>query len=133
MCRRLRQLRGMFEMTSSLLKSIRFLIFEAGDHFLRWGHSPWGSAWPQLRHSPHPISPLPDFPHCWPSRGLNTTNTHCSPLHCDRPRFNMAALGHLVLQRLPPVSEEGSFTKLGSMICPFVGRISCSASCDVTE
>lgn len=33
--------------------------------------------------------------------------THCSPLYCDRPRFTTAALGHLVLQRPPPVSERG--------------------------
>ena len=57
----------MFEMTSSLLKSIHFLIFEAGDHFLRWGHvhgHNWGS-----HHTPsppcqtHPLLALPGFKH----------------------------------------------------------------------
>lgn len=133
-----RQLRGMFEMTSSLLKSMHFPTHSSQ----RWGcsRSPFtprtGAVWKRL----HTLCPLGRLyltvspPGVWTQAGPpSVIVTHCSPLYWDRPHFTTAALGHLVLQRLPPVSKEGSFTKLGSMICPFVGCISCSASCDVTD
>lgn len=138
-----RQHSGMFEMTSSLLKSIHFLTFEQGIVFkgavalhLPWGLCTTGTVWKSL-HILCPVGrlhPIVGPPGVWTqARPPSVFVTHCSPLYCDRPRFTTAVLGHLVLQRLPPVSEEGSFTKLGSMICPFVGCISCSASCDVTD
>lgn len=95
-----------------------------------------GAVW-ESHHTPSPLARL--HPIVCPPGVLTQAGppsvlvTHCSPLYCNGPRFIMAALGHLVLQRLPPVSEEGSFTKLGSMICPFVSCISCSTSCDVTD
>lgn len=72
MCHRLRQLRGMFEMTSSLLKSIHFLIFEAGDHFLKVGSFTLGECMATTGtlttpHLPfarlHPLLALPGFKH----------------------------------------------------------------------
>lgn len=114
----------------------------ARDGFQRWGclcSSFTPGDWAQLGQcgTPSPLTrlhPIVGPPRVWTQAGPPSVFvTHCSPLYCDRPRFTMAALRHLVLQRLPPVSEEGSFTKLGSMICPFVVGISCSASCDVTD
>lgn len=67
MCRGERQLGGMFEMTSSLLKSVHFLALAQGMVFkggvARVLHLPRGTGhnWGRLGESPHPHRPLPDF------------------------------------------------------------------------
>ena len=60
--------------------------------------------------------------------------THCSPLHCDGPPFYHGCTGDIwSYSGCHLFPKGGSFTKLGSVICPFVGCISCSTSCDVTD
>lgn len=132
-------------MTYSLLNSIHFLVwkitFKGG--VVHVPHFPWGTGYNwgvwESHHTPTPLSP--DFtPWLSPPGALTQAGppsafvTHCSQLYCDRPHFTWphwdiwSSSGcHLFLR------EGGSFTKLGSMICPFVSCISCSTSCDVTD
>lgn len=136
---------GIFDMTSSLLNSVHFLKLVLEITFKGRGvhvpHLPQGTRynWGSLGESPHPTSLARFHPMARPPWGFNTSWTTFGLRHAlfttvlRQTPFYIAALGHLVFQRLPPVLKGGLFTKLGSMICPFVSCISCSTSCDVTD
>lgn len=153
-CLRGKAARGeMFEMTSSLLEKhplphIRAggegVVFKGGvARVLQFLPRGTGHNWGSLGAHPPPTDApaMPDFTPLFALMGFFTHKPdhlrspsrivhHCAAtepvlpwLHWDIWSYSGC---HLFL-------EEGSLTKLGSMICPFVGCISCSVSCDVTD
>lgn len=138
---------GMLDMTSSLLKSIHFLTLGQGDGFQRWGSScsspgDDGRNWGSLEGGPRTsVSSRQTSPPLLARLGIEREPDHlrsssrivrrCAATEpaLPRPRWDIWSCSgcHLFLRR------DRSRKKAGSVICPFVGCISCSASCDVTD
>lgn len=128
----------------------------AADGFQRRGRScSWfalgvGGNWAQLGQSGR-VTTTPTThkcqtsSHCWPSRGFNTSRTTFDPRHAlfstvlPQTPFYHGCTGTSGLTAAATCFWKGGRwggcrpTKLGSMICPFVSCISCTASCDVTH